>query len=182
MNRSSKNIRPFPPYSPTETYTPQKTRSPENRWFIWSIVFGAAVLLGSTVFGFLMRDGRIILPSDSVTQPGSQQTPVSSGGKCTIESLEKDMNDTYFHCRSIWALKKVLRGNEAADYLASQIKNLPEPENGKEYLVLQFSITLLNASGRGSVQFSTRYFDVLERGGETVSSCHTETKANRWIP
>ncbi|MDD6175760.1 MAG: hypothetical protein PUC59_08395 [Firmicutes bacterium] len=169
MNRIENNTRPFSAYSPSETYLPQPVRSSETRWFAWSVVFGAAVLLGSVLLGFLMHDGRILLPPGSVTQPGSRENPVSTGGKCTIESLEKDMDGSYFHCRSIWALQQVLRGQEAFDCLSEKIENLPEPENGMEYLVLQFSVTLLNASGRADVQFSTRYFDAVDdSGSETI--------------
>ncbi|MGI6260843.1 MAG: hypothetical protein ACOYJR_03280 [Acutalibacteraceae bacterium] len=174
MNRMKNNTRSFPPYSPAETYTPRQVCSGETRWLAWSVFFGAAVLLGSVLLGFLMRDGRILLPSGSVVQPGSRQNPVSAGGKCTIESLEKDMNGSYFHCRSTWALQKVLRGKEAYDYLSGQIENLPDPENESEYLVLQFSVTLLSASGRTDVQFSTRYFDAVDYDGNEITQWVTQ--------
>ena len=143
MNRIKNSVRPFPPYSPTETYTPQRRCGSEARWLAWPVRLGAAVLLGSVLFGFLMRDGRILLPPDSVIQPGSRQNPVSSSGKCTIESLEKDTNGSYFRCRSIWALQKVLRGKEAYVYLSGQIGNLSAPEDGAEYLVLQQKVSYL---------------------------------------
>jgi len=161
MNRSLRKIPSFPPYFAAETYVPKKVQKSDCRWFAWSFVFGAVVILGGVLFGFLMRDGRILVSSGSVMQPGTQQNPVSSGGKCTIESLEKDTDGTYFHCRSIWTLQNVLRGNDAYDFLSTQMENLPKPEAGKEYLVLRFSVTLLNSSGRGEVHFSTRYFDAV---------------------
>ena len=178
MNRIKNSVRPFPPYSPTETYTPQRRCGSEARWLAWPVLLGAAVLLGSVLFGFLMRDGRILLPPDSVIQPGSRQNPVSSVGKCTIESLEKDTNGSYFRCRSIWALQKVLRGKEAYDYLSGQIGNLSAPEDGAEYLVLQFSVTLLSASGRTDVRFSTRYFDAVGSDGSKITQWVTQLPEN----
>lgn len=146
---------------------PEPGKNGEYRWITITVLIGAVVLLGCAVFGLVLRDGRIILPNGIVAQPGTRENPVRAGGKCTIESLEQDSDGTYYKCRSIWKLEKVLRGQDALDFLAAAAGGLPEPGEQEEYFVAQFTVTLLNSASRRPVEFSTRYFDAFDSEGKS---------------